>query len=222
MRSFFDTNLLVYADASDEPVKQKRAIHLIKTHRAAGTAVLSTQVLQEYVNVALRKLHLPLPLIRERLSFYARFDLVPATPEPPEPTLTPFPTPRTAQNLPVRKLVDGQIPGRGANAPTIVPTATPRPVALDMQIFNDNNRNGLLDPGEGINGTSIRILDEASGTPLGQTATDGEGRARFTIFNEGPVRVSVPMFGYSTLINEPQATVRIALIPSEQLPARIP
>ena len=81
MRSFFDTNLLVYADAADEPVKQKRAIHLIKTHRAAGTAVLSTQVLQEYVNVALRKLHLPLPLIRERLSFYARFDLVPATPE---------------------------------------------------------------------------------------------------------------------------------------------
>lgn len=81
MRSFFDTNLLVYADAADEPAKQKRAIHLIKTHRAAGTAVLSTQVLQEYVNVALRKLHLPLPLIRERLSFYARFDLVPATPE---------------------------------------------------------------------------------------------------------------------------------------------
>ena len=147
---------------------------------------------------------------------------VTATPEPPESTLTPFPTPRTAQNLPVRKLVDGQIPGRGANAPTLVATATPRPVALDMQIFNDNNRNGLLDPGEGINGTSIRILDEASGTPLGQTATDGEGRARFTIFNEGPVRVSVPMFGYSTLINEPQATVRIALVPSEQLPARIP
>ena len=81
MRSFFDTNLLVYADAADEPAKQHRAIQLIKTHRAAGTAVLSTQVLQEYVNVALRKLRLPTPLIRERLSLYARFDLVPATPE---------------------------------------------------------------------------------------------------------------------------------------------
>jgi predicted nucleic acid-binding protein len=43
--------------------------------------VLSTQVLQEYVNVALRKLHLPVPLIQERLSLYAQFDLVPATPE---------------------------------------------------------------------------------------------------------------------------------------------
>jgi predicted nucleic acid-binding protein len=81
VRSFFDTNLLVYADAADEPVKQQRAVQLIKTHRAAGTAVLSTQVLQEFVNVALRKLGLPMPLIRERLSLYARFDLVPATPE---------------------------------------------------------------------------------------------------------------------------------------------
>jgi predicted nucleic acid-binding protein len=81
VRSFFDTNLLVYADAADEPAKQQRAIRLIKTHRAVGTAVLSTQVLQEYVNFALRKLHLPVPLIRERLSLYARFDLVPATPD---------------------------------------------------------------------------------------------------------------------------------------------
>lgn len=81
MRSFFDTNVIVYADAADEPAKQRRAIHLIKTHRAAATAVLSTQVLQEYVNVALRKLRLPVPLIRERLGLYSRFDLVPATPD---------------------------------------------------------------------------------------------------------------------------------------------
>lgn len=79
MRSFFDTNLLVYADAADEPARQALAIQLIKTHRAEGTAVLSTQVLQEFVNVVLRKLKLPVPLIRERLSLYARFDLVPAT-----------------------------------------------------------------------------------------------------------------------------------------------
>ena len=81
MRSFFDTNVIVYADAADEPAKQQRAIQLIKTHRAAATAVLSTQVLQEYVNVALRRLRLPVPLIRERLGLYGRFDLVPATPE---------------------------------------------------------------------------------------------------------------------------------------------
>jgi predicted nucleic acid-binding protein len=43
--------------------------------------VLSTQVLQEYVNVALRKLRLPPALIRERLAFYRRFDLVVTSPD---------------------------------------------------------------------------------------------------------------------------------------------
>ena len=79
MRSLLDTNLLVYADSADEPEKQRRAIALITQHRAAGTAVLSTQVLQEFVNVALRKLRLPPALIRERLGFYGGFELVPAS-----------------------------------------------------------------------------------------------------------------------------------------------
>ena len=79
MRSLLDTNLLVYADSADEPAKQRRAIEVIKQHRAAGTAVLSTQVLQEFVNVALRKLRLPPALIRERMGFYSRFEMVPAT-----------------------------------------------------------------------------------------------------------------------------------------------
>ena len=81
MRSLLDTNILVYADAADEPAKQARAISLIRQHRAAGTAVLCTQVLQEFVNVALRKLRLPPALVRERLAFYRRFDLVPTTPD---------------------------------------------------------------------------------------------------------------------------------------------
>ena len=81
MRSLFDTNVLVYADSGDEPGKQRRAIDLVKLHRAAGTAVLSTQVLQEFVNVALRKLRLPPALIRDRLAFYSRFEVVPASPE---------------------------------------------------------------------------------------------------------------------------------------------
>jgi predicted nucleic acid-binding protein len=76
VRSLLDTNVLVYADASDEPEKQQRAIALITATRSAGTAVLSTQVLQEYVNVALRKLRLPHELIRQRIGFYRRFDTV--------------------------------------------------------------------------------------------------------------------------------------------------
>jgi predicted nucleic acid-binding protein len=42
VRSFFDTNLLVFADAADEPARQALAIRLIKAHRAEGAAVLST------------------------------------------------------------------------------------------------------------------------------------------------------------------------------------
>ena len=80
VRSFLDTNVLVYADAGDEPARQARAVTLIAEHRRQGTGVLSTQVLQEYANVALRKLRLPLPLVRERLAFYARLEVVPATP----------------------------------------------------------------------------------------------------------------------------------------------
>jgi predicted nucleic acid-binding protein len=56
-------------------------VAVIKALRSAGEAVLSTQVLQEYVNVALRKLRLPHALIRERLSFYKRFDLVTTSPD---------------------------------------------------------------------------------------------------------------------------------------------
>ena len=41
---------------------------------AVGTAAA-------YANVALRKLRLPVPLLRSRLAFYGRFELVPTTPE---------------------------------------------------------------------------------------------------------------------------------------------
>ena len=81
MRSLLDTNVLIYADAADEPAKQRQAVRLISELRRTGDAVLSTQVLQEYVNVALRKLRLPPALIRERLAFYRRFDLVATSPD---------------------------------------------------------------------------------------------------------------------------------------------
>lgn len=80
MRSLLDTNILVYADTGDDPRRQQRALQLIREHRLGGHAVLSVQVLQEFANVALRKLRLPPALVRERLSFYQRFELVPTTP----------------------------------------------------------------------------------------------------------------------------------------------
>jgi len=81
MRAFIDTNVLVYADAGDEPAKQATAIGLISELRRASSGVVSTQVLQEYANVALRKLRLPPALVRDRLRFYGGFDVVPTSPD---------------------------------------------------------------------------------------------------------------------------------------------
>ena len=56
VRSFLDTNVLVYADAADAPDKQARAAALIAQHLRDGSGVISTQGLHEVVNAALRKL----------------------------------------------------------------------------------------------------------------------------------------------------------------------
>jgi predicted nucleic acid-binding protein len=53
-RSFIDTNVLVYADTGDDPVRQRRALDVLLEQREAGTGVISTQVSQEFVNVMLR------------------------------------------------------------------------------------------------------------------------------------------------------------------------
>lgn len=45
VRSFFDTNILIYADDKGAPAKQRRALDLIAEHRLASTGVVSTQVL---------------------------------------------------------------------------------------------------------------------------------------------------------------------------------
>ncbi len=55
-RSFFDTNVLIYADDKAAPAKQRRALGLIAEHRRAGTGVVSLQVLQEYFVTITRKL----------------------------------------------------------------------------------------------------------------------------------------------------------------------
>ena len=75
-RSFFDTNILVYADDKAAPAKQHRAIELIAKHRRAGTGVLSLQVLQEYFVTVTRKLHVDAKIARRKVELLAEFDLV--------------------------------------------------------------------------------------------------------------------------------------------------
>lgn len=79
-RSFIDTNILIYAEASDEPLKQRKALALLKDLYQEGVGVLSTQVLQEYCNVAIKKLKLPEQHIRAQLDLYEQFEVVQVTP----------------------------------------------------------------------------------------------------------------------------------------------
>ena len=60
MRTFFDTNILIYLFDEDAPEKKNLAQELFERETDAGRAVLSTQVLQEFYVAVTRKLADPL------------------------------------------------------------------------------------------------------------------------------------------------------------------
>jgi predicted nucleic acid-binding protein len=74
-RSFFDTNVLIYADDKAAPAKHRRALDLVAEHRLADTGVVSLQVLQEYFVTVTRKLHVDLPIARRKVELLAEFDV---------------------------------------------------------------------------------------------------------------------------------------------------
>lgn len=76
VRSFFDTNLLVYTDDHDAPEKQQRALELLADHRRDRSGVVSTQVLQEYFSAATGKLGVDDTLARRKVELFARLELV--------------------------------------------------------------------------------------------------------------------------------------------------
>ena len=75
VRSFFDTNVLIYTDDKAAPVKQRRALELVAEHRRAGTGVISLQVLQEYFVTATRKLQVEPGIARRKVELLAEFDV---------------------------------------------------------------------------------------------------------------------------------------------------
>ncbi|MGA9977518.1 MAG: PIN domain-containing protein [Candidatus Sulfotelmatobacter sp.] len=78
-RSFFDTNVLIYADDKADPAKQQRALDLVAEHRRGRTGVVSLQVLQEYFVTLTRKLRVDARIARRKVELLAEFDV--ATPE---------------------------------------------------------------------------------------------------------------------------------------------
>jgi len=76
VRSFFDTNVLIYTDDETSPEKQRRALALVALHRRSGTGVVSLQVFQEYFVAATRKLHLEASVARRKVELLSQFDVV--------------------------------------------------------------------------------------------------------------------------------------------------
>ena len=73
VRSFLDTNVLIYADDKAAPGKQRRALDLVAEHRRARTGVISLQVLQEYFVTVTRKLRVESSIARRKVELLAEF-----------------------------------------------------------------------------------------------------------------------------------------------------
>jgi predicted nucleic acid-binding protein len=80
MKSFLDTNLVVYANDARVPEKQARAIEVVARAIRDRTGVISTQVMQEYAVVAGSKLHQDADTILRQLLLLESLEVVQITP----------------------------------------------------------------------------------------------------------------------------------------------
>ena len=75
-KSFFDTNVLVYASDHDEPDKMRVARALLRRSAQEGNGVISTQVVQEFFVSATRKLSIDPMLAKGIVATFRPFELV--------------------------------------------------------------------------------------------------------------------------------------------------
>jgi len=59
---FLDTNIFVYSFDNDAPEKKRRSQDLIRSALENGAGIISTQVIQEFLNVATRKFTSPMKI----------------------------------------------------------------------------------------------------------------------------------------------------------------
>ena len=75
-RTFLDTNILLYAEDARVPAKQERAREVIAALVTDRSAVISTQVLQEFFVIATKKLKLTAEAAQDSVATYAQLDVV--------------------------------------------------------------------------------------------------------------------------------------------------
>ncbi len=76
MSSFLDTNVLVYAVESGDSQRAVRARDLVAACLRRGDGVVSTQVLQEFFNIATRKMGLDAASARRYVELFATLETV--------------------------------------------------------------------------------------------------------------------------------------------------
>lgn len=60
VKYFLDTNILVYTFDDSSPEKRDRAREIVRDALGGGTGAISSQVVQEFINVATRKFTVPM------------------------------------------------------------------------------------------------------------------------------------------------------------------
>ncbi len=60
VKFFIDTNVFVYSFDQSQPEKRERALSLIAEALQSGDGIISSQVIQEFLNVATRKFSTPM------------------------------------------------------------------------------------------------------------------------------------------------------------------
>ena len=74
-RYFLDTNIFIYSFEPRQPAKKERSLSLIREGLSRGMGIISTQVIQEFLNVATCKFAVPMKLDDSQL--YLRLVLNP-------------------------------------------------------------------------------------------------------------------------------------------------
>jgi hypothetical protein len=129
-------------------------------------------------------------------------DLAAADTPPPPPTDTPRP------QIIVRPMTSPTPPSAPPPA-----TAAPSLYSIALTLYYDENENGQADPGEGISDVLVRAYDAISGALLSPNYTDETGSLRISVPADGPVRVSVPFFGFNQVVTTTEANIQIRIAP---------
>jgi len=77
---FFDTNILLYAGDSQNPTKQNQARKILITANKKNQGVISTQVLQEYYVVEVKKFSRDPLVVKQILKTWQQFEFITITP----------------------------------------------------------------------------------------------------------------------------------------------